>query len=144
MIWRNIAIQLPSYQWFLECHSIYSLQSRSSWLHGSPTSGHLSMFKTLSQTKSWFIWPCCTSDIKLWVTTCSHCITVQSSGRVSSELCFSWPITAPFSIVHVDLWSSGVAISTDRYTHMCLVPCATSLALSSLPLSNPSFPTTLL
>ena len=91
--------------------------------HGSPTSGHFGTFKTLSRIRSRFIWPRCTSDIKLWVTACSHCVAVRSSRRVSSELCFSWPITAPFSILHVDLWSPGAAVSTDRYTHVLGAMC---------------------
>ena len=63
-------------------------------------------------------WPCCTLDIKLWMTTCSHYIAVQSNHCVSSKLCFSWPIIAPFSILHADLWSPGVATSADGYTQV--------------------------
>ena len=91
--------------------------------HGSPTSGHFGTFKTLSRIRSRFIWPRCTSDVKLWVSTCSHCVAVRSSRRVSSELCFSWPITAPFSILHVDLWSPGAAVSADGYTHVLGAMC---------------------
>ena len=91
--------------------------------HGSPTSGHFGTFKTLSRIRSRFIWPRCTSDVKLWVTSCSHCVAVRSNRRVSSELCFSWPITAPFSILHVDLWSPGAAVSTDGYTHVLGAMC---------------------
>ena len=79
-------------------------------------SGHLGMLKTLSQICSQLIWPHCTSDIRLWVATCSHCVAVQSSCRDSSKLCFSWLITASFSILHVDLWSPGVATSAVGHT----------------------------
>ena len=81
-----------------------------------PMSGHLGMLKTLSQICSQLIWPHCTSDIRLWVATCSHCVAVQSSCRDSSKLCFSWLITASFSILHVDLWSPGVATSAVGHT----------------------------
>ena len=48
---------------------------------------------------------------------------MRSNRRVSSELCFSWPITAPFSILHVDLWSPGAAVSTDGNTHVLGAMC---------------------
>ena len=79
--------------------------------------------KPLSCMQSQFIQPYCTSDIKLWVTICSHCFTVFSSSYVSCEICFLWPITGLFSILHANLWSTGVATSTDGYTHVLGVKC---------------------
>ena len=33
MIWRDVVIRSPSYFWFSNCHSLHSLQARSSRLH---------------------------------------------------------------------------------------------------------------
>ena len=99
-------------------------------------SGHLGRFKILSQICSHFIWPHCMSDIKLWVATCSHYVTVQSSCCVSSKLCFSWPITAPFSILHVDLWSPGIATSADRHTHVLGTMCNLTGFVILVPLKS--------
>ena len=46
-------------------------------------------------------------EIKLWVKMCAHCILYDVWRTRASEMHFSWPITVPFWIIYVDLWSSG-------------------------------------
>ena len=54
-----------------------------------------------------FFWPKMREDIKQWVKSCAHCISYNAWRDRRSELYFSWPITTPFWIMHVDLWSPG-------------------------------------
>ena len=54
-------------------------------------------------------------DIKNWVRMCAHCIAYNAWRTRQSELYFSWPITVPFWIMHVDLWSPGT--TTDDAGH---------------------------
>ena len=42
-------------------------------------------------------------DIKEWVKRCAHCIAYNAWRTRLSEVYFSWPITVPFWIMHVDL-----------------------------------------
>ena len=47
------------------------------------------------------------TDIKEWIQQCPNCILTCRWRRRGRELMFSWPISSPFAILHVDLWSSG-------------------------------------
>ena len=51
---------------------------------------------------------------------CAHCVAYDVWRSRASELHFSWPVTVPFWIMHVDLWSSG-AIEDDTENKGCLL-----------------------
>ena len=78
--------------------------------HASPSGGHMGVYKTLYRLRSRFFWPRMREDIKEWVAKCAHCVSYHIWRNRKSELYFSWPITAPFWIMHVDLWSPGTAV----------------------------------
>ena len=82
--------------------------------HASPTAGHMGEFKTLHRIRTRFFWPRARHDISDWCRQCAHCIATSSSIRKHSELAFSWPVSAPFFILHVVLWKPGNTI--DRFT----------------------------
>jgi hypothetical protein len=64
-------------------------------------------FKTLHRLRLRFLWPKMRSDISSWVRMCPHCILTDKQTRENKELVFSWPVTSPFFILHVDLWAPG-------------------------------------
>ena len=71
--------------------------------HGGPSGGHMGEYKTLYRIRMTFFWPGLREEIKKWVAACAHCVSYNVWRTRSSELHFSWPITAPFWIIHVDL-----------------------------------------
>ena len=73
--------------------------------HASPIGGHVGEYKTLFRMRQRFHWPNMREDIKKWIKGCPHCIECNIWRKRNSELHFSWPITAPFYIMHVDLSS---------------------------------------
>jgi hypothetical protein len=75
--------------------------------HASPVAGHMKEFKTLHRLRLRFLWPKMRSDISSWVRMCPHCILTDKNTRENKELVFSWPVTSPFFILHVDLWAPG-------------------------------------
>jgi hypothetical protein len=75
--------------------------------HASPITGHMKEFKTLHRLCLRFLWPKMRSDIASWVRMCPHCILTNKHTRENKELIFSWPITSPFFILHIDLWAPG-------------------------------------
>jgi hypothetical protein len=75
--------------------------------HASPTAGHMGVYKTLHRLRLRFFWPKMRLDIKTWVEQCAHCIASNSTIRKNSELLFSWPVSCPFYILHLDLWQPG-------------------------------------
>ena len=58
-----------------------------------------------------FFWPLLWEVIKQWVSTFAHCVSYNLWRICSSELHFSWLVTVPFWIIHVDLWSPGLPIN---------------------------------
>ena len=82
-------------------------RSLFSHYHAGPTGGHMGEYKTLYRLHSRFFWPGMRQDIKAWVKGCAHCVAQQAWHTRRSELYFSWPVTVPFWIMHVDLWSPG-------------------------------------
>ena len=79
--------------------------------HASPCGGHMGVYKTLYRLRMRFFWPGMRENIKGMVSRCAHCIAYNAWKTRQSELYFSWPITVPFWVLHVDLWSPGVVTS---------------------------------
>ena len=47
------------------------------------------------------------TNIKELTQQCLNCILMCRWRRCGQALMFSWPISSPFAIIHVDLWSPG-------------------------------------
>jgi hypothetical protein len=76
--------------------------------HASPVAGHMKEFKTLHRLRLRFLWPKMRGNISSWVRRmCPHCVLTDKQTRENKELVFSWPVTSPFFILHVDLWAPG-------------------------------------
>ena len=78
-----------------------------SHFHVGPSDGHMGEYKTLFRIRMRLFWPSIRKDIKLWVKNCAHCCAYDVWRNRKSELYFSWPVTTPFYIMHVDLWMAG-------------------------------------
>ena len=59
------------------------------------------------------------SDIYQWIKEYPHCRLTFHWRRRDHELMFSWPVSSPFAIIHVDLWMPGKY--TDSNSNMALM-----------------------
>ena len=75
--------------------------------HAGPSAGHMGEYKTLYRMRMRFFWPGLRNDVKKWVKGCANCVAYNVWRNRRSETHFSWPVTVPFWIMHVDLWSPG-------------------------------------
>ena len=82
-----------------------------SHFHAGPSGGHMGEYKTLFRLRLRFFWPRMRANIKEWTIGCAHCQAYNIWRSRKSELYFSWPVTVPFWIMHVDLWSPGHAVA---------------------------------
>ena len=82
--------------------------------HAGPSGGHMGEYKTLYRMRNRFFWPSIRENIKQWVAGCAHCLSYNSWRSRRSELHFTWPVTVPFWIIHVDLWSPGTAVTNKQ------------------------------
>ena len=92
-------------------------------LHSNPASGHLMAFKTLHRIRLRFYWHKMRSDIESWIKSCPDCILSNSSVRRNSELVYSWPISSPFAIIHVDVWQPGNITAYDGSKYVLGAMC---------------------
>jgi len=67
-------------------------------------------YKTLFRMRLRFFWPGLRKDIRKWVG-CGHCTAYNVWSSRKSEGYFSWPVTTPFYIMHMDLWAPGKIVS---------------------------------
>ena len=91
--------------------------------HATPTGGHFGEYKTLHQIRLRFIWPKCRQDINNWVSICPECVLTRSAVRKNSELIYSWPVSSPFYILHVDIWAPGDSSSIYGFQYLLTAMC---------------------
>ena len=79
--------------------------------HTGPTGSHMGKYKTLYRMRLWFFWPGLRTDLTAWDRGCAHCLSYNVWRNQKQELHFSWPVTIPFYIMHVNLWDAGTSLS---------------------------------
>ena len=84
-------------------------------MHATPVAGHMGEYKTLYRIKLRFFWPRLRSDVADWMKQCAHCLLTTRWRRRGRELMFSWPVSSPFAILHVDLWMPGHHTDSNGY-----------------------------
>ena len=72
--------------------------------HAGHSGGHMETHKTLFCLRIRFYWPFMWEDVNIWISRCAHRVAYNVWRTRQSELYFTWPTTAPFWIMHVDLW----------------------------------------
>ena len=72
-------------------------------IDASPTTGRMGEYKMLYQLKIRFFCPRIKTVIKDWVKQCPHYMKSYKWRRRSQGFMFSWPVSSPFAILHVDL-----------------------------------------
>ena len=75
--------------------------------HAGPSGGPMGEYKTLYRIQLRLFWPGLRKNIKDWVKKCAHCIAYNVWRNRRQELHLSWPVTIPFYIMHIDIWSPG-------------------------------------
>ena len=73
-------------------------------MYVTPVSERMGEYKILYRIKLKFFWPRLRSDDTEWIKQCPHSMITYRRRRQGQQLIFSWPISSPFAILHVDLW----------------------------------------
>ena len=82
------------------------------FIHVSSVVGNIDDYKILYRIRFRLFWPRMRSNIKEWIQKYPHCILTYRWIRCCQGLMFSWPVSSPFAILQIDLWSPGH--QTDR------------------------------
>ncbi len=106
--------------------------------HASPSGGHAGEYKTLHRLRLRFIWPKMREDIRSWCRSCAECVAAHAWRNRRSELYFSWPVTIPFWVMHVDLWQPGTVEFEGGHGYLLNCMCDLTQFVVSIPTSNTS------
>ena len=94
--------------------------------HSNPLGGHLNPYHTLHRLRLRFYWPGMYSYIKRMCQACPGCALANPTKSKSRELVYSFPIEAPFLVLHVDAYSAGTHTGfegSDVYLVACCGMC---------------------
>jgi len=80
-------------------------------------------YKTLYHLCIRFFWPKLCTFVETFVAQCPHCVLINSHCCTASKLMHSWPLDAPFLIVHIDLWSPGDILDSDGNLYLMNLMC---------------------
>ena len=123
------------------CRIVVSISLRRvifNLMHATPISGNMREYKTLYRIKLRFFWPLLRSNVSDWIKQCAHCMLPYRWQRRSQELMFSWPISSPFAILHVDLWIPGHHTDLNGYMALMNAMCDMSQFFVVVPVPNKS------
>jgi hypothetical protein len=84
--------------------------------HSNPLGGHFSLYYTLHRIRLRYHWPHLYSYVKQSINDCAACVLRNGGTRASSELLYTFPLSAPFSTVHADAWVPGKTASFNGST----------------------------
>ena len=104
--------------------------------HCTGVGGHVGSYKTLLILRVRFFWPHMRSEILSWVQQCAGCIPTTVRRRENTGIIMSWPLSKPFSIISVDLWSPGKTTSTLGYKNLMNCMCDMCQFVISVPVKQ--------
>jgi hypothetical protein len=83
--------------------------------HANPIGGHFSSYRTYARLRLRYYWPGMFVFCKELCKKCPGCALANGVVRSSSELLYSFPISAPFHVLHVDGYQTGDLSSFDGH-----------------------------
>ena len=107
-------------------------------IHATPVDGHMGKYKTLYRIKFRFFWPRLRSDIADWMKQCVHCMLTNRWRYRGQELMFSWPVSYPLAINHLDQWMPGHHTGPNGYIALMNTMCNMSQFVVVVPVPNES------
>ena len=81
--------------------------------HANPIGGHFHYERTYRNLRLRYMWPEMFKYCKEMCAKCPACALANRSKRVSSELVYGFPVTAPMMVLHLDAFSAGKHLSFD-------------------------------
>ena len=99
--------------------------------HWNAFGGHFNAFRTLHHLRLHYYWPGMYSYIKHVCSACPGCSLLNPTKSRSSELVYSFPIEAPFMVLHVDTYMVG-SHTGFKGSEMYLVVCCSMCRFGAL------------
>jgi hypothetical protein len=104
--------------------------------HSNPIGGHLNVSRTLHRICLWFYWPGMFSYIKKMCTSCPGCALANPTHGKLKELLYSFPIKAPFLVLHIDGYQAGKESGLEGSLHYLVTCCGMCTFAAMEPVST--------
>ena len=91
--------------------------------HSNPIGGHFNSYRTYSRMRLRYFWPGMYQYCCKMCAACPACALANGTVRRSRELLYSFPIDAPFKVLHVDIYQAGSHSSFEGSTHYLVGAC---------------------
>ena len=105
--------------------------------HANPIGGHFNPARTYSRIRLRYFWPGMFKYCESMCRKCPACALANPTARRSSELVYSFPVEAPFLVLHADLYQAGNHASFEGNTHYLIVCCGMTTFSAMEPVSKP-------
>ena len=89
--------------------------------HVNPIGGHMSLYHTYHKLRLRYHWPSMYQYVRAMIKRCSACLMANSTARPNAELQYSFPVDAPFKIIHIDIYKAGDIITFDNVKALLIV-----------------------
>jgi hypothetical protein len=104
--------------------------------HANPIGAHFSVYRTYARIRLRYFWPGYFTYIKTMCSRCAGCNLANSIHNKSSELTYSFPIDAPFRVIHADAWTLGTDLSFSGDKSFMIVNCGMTAYVATEPLKE--------
>ena len=106
--------------------------------HANTIGGHFNSYRTYSRMRLRYFWPGMYKYCVTMCAACPACALANGSSRRCRELVYSFPIDAPFKVLHVDIYQAGSNTSFAGSTHYLIAACGmtTFAVMESCPTAN--------
>ena len=91
--------------------------------HANPLGGHFNTYRTMHRIRLRFWWPRMYSYIDKMIEKCAGCKLTNPGIRKSAELVYSFPVTEPMVVLHVDCYMAGAIKTYDNVSAYLVAAC---------------------
>ena len=105
--------------------------------HSNPIGGHFNAYRTFSRLRLRYFWPGMYRYCVDFCRKCPACALANSTTRRSRELVYSFPIEAPFMVLHADIYQAGAHSSFEGNSHYLITCCGMTTFGCMEPVSKP-------
>ena len=91
--------------------------------HANPLGGHFNTYRTMHRIRLRFWWPRMYSYIDKMIEKCAGCKLTNPGIRKSAELVYSFPVTEPMVVLHVDCYMAGAIKTYDNVSAYLIAAC---------------------
>jgi hypothetical protein len=106
--------------------------------HSNSVGGHFNVVRTFHRIRLRFYWPNMYKYISGMCSSCPGCTLSNPTRGKSRELIYTFPIEAPFMVLHIDGYQAGAESGFEGSFHYLIAACGMCTFAAMEPIQNAS------